>query len=1178
MFVFVLVCVEFFVLFFFRQSITETKKQQLAAMSSAMVAAPLEALHSVRNVMLSEFPDLDVVKLYEFVDNGVSKQMVMYSNQARFVYDPNTRAIVVDQPFTDPSVEESDNRASREFNRFIPPQMTRFAHLMEAVSPLLERFRHSVVAVRNYIKKEKRQSQFMIGYASILFTTCAILWIVKLILLVMKAKKASEEGKEYQWTAFTTIKYISWWSMLFVLINTVLMCWIWMMEDRIRKVKAIDIDIFERYERMLAENVFVQFTLAYLKGEQEKFLKEEAKRKIEEEENEEEELEEYCEEANVSRMGHGESSRCTLSPCGDIGKKTLKEVLFEQIEKAWAGRSALHACGARMLELLMYLAEIKDGSLFDHHDQASMWQRIHKRIIKLEKFVYRNLDVDGGRTRDQMDREMVIVRDAFLPLMRLTAVETQKLTPDAHVHQFADDSYTGKLDVWRIAINDPDCVWAAFHPEKGGLFAMKNLPPSHPSQGSGVSLFDRVNTDEDEEDGGGNRRTTRRRQGNAESDQTKEGSFEGKIRYSKSPLVVSSGSMQEIEWTVLIKRANLCDVMNQGIGIDNAPQEDGSAIGVADSPDSSRISSTVPDVFVCGRGINAEAQRHLQRLQTTDSNGNKENEEGDEEDKDILQRMCNEQSCGEDCRVVSKARSERPERWRITGDTDVDEIFGLAFERPRTANDTVFCIRMSPKRLFMTEFEKNASLTMHIIMPMIVDTIAKLIREHHERIYIKDHVEYIMTELRAFYGRDIFPQVRPVIDDVINKVAKRMESHWKAVSDTGLYITQSRFDDKFSALSYANVKQMCYDSGRLAQLTQNFIRNFKLDGNVQMMTLGGSKAILRQIVVDSIAVALIIVVLSIISKVECYKKNHEHDKNENDKNESCDAISLAQRVLIVGSIFIFFMAMLTTTVRRQNAQDRFNRMIKDRNAKTFVLACTRVMNNMADHFEYLGGKRVKGAERTFDIVRMDIAKVYKTVEYHRGLQRLFPNKVDETDNDNNDQKDEVRAERIAEDKARYKMKLIDNQPVNTKSLYKNIRQAIEIFNSCNTLDGFGLEPPFPVYEILNNVLVAVGAIVICGFAVVKLQPAMHIRYIRDLNEIKRDVLNGEVAPRDLDYILACNQAQNDVWPILSTVLLGLLLLGIIMLAVFMSRNTSMYSSGLYASKLFSKGKCTYNNP
>lgn len=133
---------------------------------------------------------------------------------------------------------------------------------------------------------------------------------------------------------------------------------------------------------------------------------------------------------------------------------------------------------------------------------------------------------------------------------------------------------------------------------------------------------------------------------------------------------------------------------------------------------------------------------------------------------------------------------------------------------------------------------------------------------------------------------------------------------------------------------------------------------------------------------------------------------------------------------------------------------------------------------------------------------------------------------------------------------------------------------IETFNSCNNLEGAASKPPFPTYEIVNYVLIAVGALVFLGFAMYKLRPYTHIRFIRQLNELRSDILSGEAPPRDFESILGCSRAKGDVWPLLSTILVGLLLIATIMLTVSMMRSSSMYEMGLYASGLFSKGRCT----
>lgn len=1129
-------------------------------MGTISLAPVLEALRAVRNTMISEFPDVDVIRLYEYVDNGAAKEMARHAS-ADYRYDPQSRDLVVKTVLDDSQVRATDEAISRAFNRRILPQMPRFSQLMEAIAPILRRYSKALEAVKSYIRKEKHQSQTMMSFGILIFITSYVLLLIKFMLVMEGAQEAKREaGTEYKWIAFSVVPEIGVWTLVFLAINVVSWTWIRMMRDRVKALNEIDLDFYERYDKKLAKNLFVCYAYAYTKGDQERFVREQMVQQMQEAEDEAEELNSVCEGANATASGRFDDGKCKLEGCDNISK-TLSETFTGFIEHTWASRNDTRACGAIMLQLLEYLSSVKDGRVFDEQDRHSMWSRIHKRVNKLERLVYRSLDVDGGRTHDQMDRELEVVRDQILPLLRLTAVETKKLVPDARVTQYVDGSYMGKLDAWRTAIEDPDCVWAAFHPKRGGVFAMRNLPETHPLIEEG-SIFDRVqNTRRDDDEGEKEEDVPQRRVGDRK----------GKVRHSKTPLVMSMGSEEEMEWTVLVKRANLCDVLNTGPA--RATGEGGTAAGLLDSPDNKHITSSVPDTFVCAMGIHADAENALRRLhEITDDrqNGNENNDANDEDTDDAnrLEHLCNTDACGKECAVVSKPKDGDSRRWGFEPDKMMDATYEDVFADPRRSTDTVFCMRTSPAVLFTTNFEQNALVTMHITLPLMIERIVKTIRENHERIYIRDHEEYLMHELEAFYGKKLFRHVKPLVIDVFQQVMDNLESLWGAVGDTGLYISQERFDDRISSMGFARVKKLVYDTGRLSVLAHNYQRNFttKRDSEGRSGVTGGlSGRVVQQIITDVFYATLISLMMGITNRVKCYKQ------------ERCDGTSLAKSLMIMFSSMIFFFTLIGTNVKRQGAQDRFNRLIKERNSKTFVTACARTMEGFAQQLEHLAGRRVAGAERIFNVTRLELADLYKSINYMQGLQRLFPDAESEEDDDNNNDGDaspDALEDETTRDTKNYERQLVETKPVDTKGLYRHVRQVIEKFNSCHTLDSHGTKAPFPVYEIVNYTLVAVGALAICGLAIYKLKPMLHIKYIRELNDLKSDLDAGSPPPKDFEAILGCSKAAGDIWPILSTVLIGLLLIATIMLAVYMMRTTNLYEMGLYASGLFSKGRCT----
>lgn len=1208
--------------------------------STVMIRPMLEALRNVRHVMVADFSDVDVRRLHEFVDNGAAREIARNA-QADWVYDPDKRTIVA-RRVEDGDVRYSERAAQAAFARVVRAQMPRFAQLMQAVAPILARYSASLEAARAYIRDQKRQSRTMMSFAIITFIVAYVLVVAKIMWIMNVLGKAMREERVITWeeAMYAAVRRVGRWVLLFMAVNTLTWAWIRMMRARVRDFEALDLSFYERIDRKLARNLFVRLAHAYVRGDQEAFVREQTVQQAREAEEETERLQDVCgEELDVAPVARDpRRRRCRLNGCDEtFASKSLGAAMGDFLEHAWMTRNDVDACAELALVMLEYLAEVRGGSMFDERDRHSMWSRIHRRVGVLQRFVYRGLDVHRGVEGVEHSSEVAVVRDRILPRLRLTAVESRSLRPDGKVWGAVDGSYTSRLQTWRACLEDDDCVWAAFHPKRGAVFAVRRGgavdvgedQEQEQEQGQQEeeedSIFRRVEArpaPADGMDGGDNDTVDDNNNNNNDiafrRTRTRTKSGPGRVAHATTPLIALREGEEESEWTVLVKRANLCDVLDRG-GAGGGGDDD----AAKDDPDNSYISSTVPPSFVCGMGINERVEGALRALpppplSSPDDDGRGggggDGDDGGSRRRSVrLEGLCPGHASddagggagGEGCRVVSKPRGGAPQRWAIAQTPDVPTFssssssasYPSVFAEPRSrADDTVYCLRVPPEGLFRSNLERNAFVTLHMLTPTLVDHLFQEARRHGDRIYLEDHEEYLFHELQSFYGPRLFERLKPQVQELLQRVRDRLETVWNAVDDRGTYVTQARFDDKIEGLGYTRVRKLVYETGRLSLLSQNYMRNFA--SSSQQEGGGGlSVTAFRQFLADLVFASLIVITMAITGRVHWYRdqaeprapttivpKTEEENNNGNRTEmqrpgEQVNARALTsflqQTMLIVASA-VLFLTLLLTNAARSGARRRFNAQTRERNARAFVAAATRTTEGFAQQLEHLAGRRIAGATRAFRAVRDDLAELYQSIGYVEGLKRLYPVGGDNDNNDNNtidargggggEDKDE-------EDVSTISLRLRDTRPPDTRTLYRQVRSAIDSFYACNALHGQGMKPPFPAYELVNYALVGVGALAVLGVAMYKLRPLLHVRYVRQLNELREDLRAGGPAPPDFAAILDCSRANDDVWPILSTVLMGLLLIAVVMMAVYMARSSSLYEMGLYASGLFTRGRC-----
>lgn len=1179
--------------------------------SGTSLVPPLEALRSVRHIMISGFPDVDVGELHRFVNDGVTKQLATTA-AADFRYDPASKRVVIERPrMPDASIRDSEEAAARSFDRVVRPKMKRFAQMMEAVAPAIIGFGRALDVVRSYISEELKQTRTMMAFAIILFVAAFLMLLFMMmkimhnwreILKMAKSGDVVDKGISSE-AAFSAAGEAGRTVLAFLSANTLIWMWIRTSKERIKGLHSIrkDLVFFERYEKMLVNNVFVRYAFAYTKGEHEQFVRSQMVQQMQEAEEEADEMESVCAEAGVTASRRRfERGKCKLEGC-DYVHKSLDETLANFVEHAWASRSDVDACGALMLNLLEYLTAIHDGSIFDERDKHSMWIRIQKRINMLQRFAYRELDVDASDPA-KMRSDVSLIRDCVLPLMRLTVVESRELEPDGAVGRYADPSFTGKSQAWKACMDDPNCVWAAFHPYKGGLFACHGLADGQAEGDRYImrgSIFDTVTSRI--QDGGERSSVT-----DNDKDRSRGGGGDrrGRVRHETTPLVFArravSASVPDASesdeaygggsgWTVLVKRANLSDVMGNsarqrgggvgGGGEAETDREDGQIVGADKSASVDKVAdvdvegatatttpygvddanTTVPHTFVCAKGINAEAEIALRALaDDTRAQSDTQTQTQTDGSRRRLQDLCNSVQCGQECRIVSQDAEGDPQRWAFAPDAllDVSSYRGIFAEPVRGESGSVFCMRVEPYKLFRLNLtdRSNALTTLYAILPDVVDRMYDILRRHPDRIRIERYREYLVHEMEKFYGLELYKRIEPMMQVAMTRLQNKLTTLWDAVEDTGKYITQKRFDRKLEDLEMSRVRKLVYEVGRMNLLLQNHWRNFgtahdgmSSDAKVGI-TSGASGQSLKQFLTDAFVVLIVLLAMGIIDRVRCYKQG------------KCDASQMARAILVMLTIMIFVMSLAASNAKRTSARGRFDFIIRERNAKTLVTTTSRLLDSLSQRLEFLAGQRINEATESFRVIRSDISDVYAQIDYQAGLRRLYPDVEDEGD----EVRDQV-----------YAKVLMDTKPPDLMVMYQRVRTVIDRFDSCNSLDGNGRSPPFPTYEIVNYGIVIVGACALLWFAMKKLRPLTHIYFVSELVGIREDIKSGGPAPPDLEALLACKKSDaSAIWPILTTVLTGLLLMATVMLAVYMVRYSNLYEMGLYASGLFTRSRCT----
>lgn len=1087
------------------------------------MAPALSALREVHHIMTTDFPNLDVPWLHGYIQNGSAAELAVHL-PGRYRFDRSTHRLDYTRTgSTERDMMEADAAAHRQYGRLVEPQMAHFARLMEAVAPSLRRFHNAVKAVHDYIAKERRHAKTMTAMAVMFYVVTAVIlgWLLY-----------SNLERKREW--HPRVQIIGRQLLILLAINALVWTWVRLMSSHVAQLEKLDTSFYDKYDHNLARNVFVLYTQAYARGEHRAFSRSYSVQRYREQENDEE-LAELCEEGGASLEDEISKRECIIDGCEGSAKDVdLEEMLGNHMRRTWDTRGDLKGCGKAMVALLHFLAEVHRGTVFDEQDRAGMWRRIRKGVMRLRRLVYRRLDVRQADAEEERTT-LGIVRDEVLPLLQLDIMESRELVPDEQARAKADLSVTLKTECWRLCADDPACAWASFDPVHGCVRAV----------GAGC----------------------------AEEDKAK---LRGCLDQRRTPLQYvdeREASAETETWTTLVKRRNPGDALatsspSSSLAASSASRGGGGGEGGDGGGEMGASSagrglataraeeSTVPATYVCGVGVNETV---LGTLTPTPRPQDAEDRAAfDEEKRDHPYAACSERPEG--CHVVEvrgrglPAPRRQVQLWKmVDSDAPEREPYREVFARPRGGDGaTAFCLRASPRALYDANVEKNAFVTMSAYQPVLVERIVKAIKHHRVRIMLPEHAQYLHHELEAFYGAALYrSQLRARVEEVLFKAHGAIQALWKEVGDTARYITQTRFDEKVGGMNQTRVRRLFEDVGRLARLTQNHLNNFPefASGDGGNGYAGGLRGeIVRGLMTDGISALLLGTILVLVDRVY-------HLSRLSSDGGYKGRLSFGSAIFNVGTllatIFVFAVTLMVSSLLRATARDRFNRSVAEENGRRLVFGARRATGRLAQLLEHLLGATVGENERNAESVRRNLALTYSAVGWTQGLRELEPKEEGGPPKD-----------------------LTQVAPPDTRSLYRAIRDVIERFDSCNNLDGNGDVVPFPTYELVMYVLIALVVVAVLFATYGQLKPMQRINNIQRLNEIREDLQDGIPPSSQFATILSCSRPSDETSTYITLVVMAVLMLGTIMLSVFMMRSSRSYEMGLYASALHSKGKCT----
>lgn len=745
-----------------------------------LITAGLSILESVGELRMLQFPNLDFVFLHEYIGRGTR----CYSDETEHLLDKElTRWYKEDgeegdKPTKDDlgsngqkichpdyrhkegkckdkSYEECFKAAETEVMSRYEFRMAEilpdFVEFVKLAAPSLVRFSRVAKETRTYVKEQIKHTNYLIAIGSLIFAV-----MVVVIALFM--------GKEYvKHDGVMTLTVIRGWLkkfMLFVVFLTVMNIFLILLRSRRKKFQNVQLSLFDRYDRDLGRNVFVEFAEAETRGVRAEFIRSYTRQTIQEVEDEEDEdpdemmLYTACSVVgatnNTNRNTQKYSKVCLLNSCErDTPMSDTFENHFREAWKFGSNKdtSGVSKCANALIAMLSALADIQLGKIKDA-DQNSLWHQLQDGMDDARTVMYRALD---ERLKAGDKDSLEVVKQDIIPLLKLDVIEVFDLKPFARtVANFNLLYKDSKTDAWKVCRERDDCLWAYYVPDRGCIFGIVGGCDNNEEAGGGCVVVDDLGTD-------------------------------------NTMLEYVSGNDDN---GVLLLKSNPPDAQ------------------VAN------YAGNVKSIYVTKKdgGISNEFWNYLQPLVVSigESNVTGRVSCAERGDCHVIQKN-KEQSDDPD------ENSEKPFTFSNQGKTPT---YIDAFSGTFTRKDNTFQLKQSPHTVFELNLSDNANTTFHAFSSDITEKIVAVMKKHHGNIDISKYSTYIQSEMHKTHGpsQDL---IRPMYEEIMRNVVKRMRHVYEMRGDSPLYVTATRFEEKMKSLGYAETRELVEKMGSLSKATKS---------------------------------------------------------------------------------------------------------------------------------------------------------------------------------------------------------------------------------------------------------------------------------------------------------------------------------------------------------------------
>lgn len=752
----------------------------------------------------------------------------------------------------------------------------------------------------------------------------------------------------------------------------------------------------------------------------------------------------------------------------------------------------------------------------------------------------------ASRQHRDRDSALKVVRDEVVPSLVLPAVECTDLVPLWSSSSPFDRSVVSKEQCWRMALEDADCAWAYFHPCKGAIFGSTDCDEKERRAGCMPAKA--------------KARPRLEYLGDGEEDDAKDGE---KSLASGTLLLKARGGSLGPDYEQFI-------AAKDGIAVDQDLPSSWAATGV----------SRKAPMF------------------------------GGE---DVLLPFLESSSA----RIVvdQNAHGIGYQSYAPSATSHYYEIFADAFAGDRRAvsqqqqGRAVF-VKASVRDLYTANAARYTYSSFYALMPMLQDRVVNILKPHHHAVRLEEYREYILTELQKLYGSERFHTIKPLLDDLLHKIAYVMENLRLGSRERMTYISTTRFEEKLKGLSYGDTKRLVEEVGRLAKMTKLYANKYPAKEQ--------DRASYRAGLLWATAGVLVLLFSLVLYNLFSIRTAPKIDPN-----------AIFRNVAMSVCIFVFALVVLGSIISRYLANRRFNEQISDDNSKLLVASSVRAMDLLAQHLESLAHQRRMAMRHSVSssVVKREFVEFYYSIghvsrakalestldgggrclevseekgkcpdESHGGEETELPlcgsrngkrcppgqccspggccvacDKLDLGDIDKVPKQYHNPTDEQLEARTPFRTQLATTPP-NYPELFLHLRRTVGSYDACNNIT-VPARPPFPTFEIVIYTLVAFIALALLFYSYAKIDPIGRVRNINLLNEARADIQAGYASSADVRSLAKCRGIPADVWTLVLNVTVVIAIVLIFMVVYFIVHSTQSYENSLYMSSLYGEGKC-----